>query len=490
MPGPRRELLLGVTAALQAVFFAAACSYDRRRVHPLRARRTQVAHLLRRAGFGYGEQELDEYEALGLAGAVDRLLDYDRIPDDSDQRAMLLSLDLKKLGDLQKWWLFRMVYTRRPLQEKMTLFWHGLLTSATGKVGLPNPTPQNPSPPQYMLDQHNFLRQHALDHFESLIAGISKDPAMMVWLDAQVNNKGKPNENYARELMELFTLGATGPDGVNGAAPYTEQDVREVARALTGRGLDQGRFVMRPAQFDTGMKTILGKTGPFGADDVFRIVTQHPTAPWYLARRLFRFFAHPSPTQADLEPLVAAYKQSDGSMRAVLRALFLSDGFYSERAYRALVKSPAELVAGAMRALGGGSVINELPGRTTRMGQALFNPPNVAGWPGGVDWISTSTWLERVNFANALVSSRENDRLVREAVARHGLTTGADLVQYYGDLLLDGQVSPEMRRVLHEYAGNGNGRVGAASRLTPEFLDRKGRGIAYLFMASPVFQLA
>ncbi len=487
---PRRELLLGVTAALQAVFLAAACSYDRTRIHPLKVRRTQVAHLLRRAGFGAGEEQLDEYEALGLVGAVDRLLDYESVPDDSEERAARLSLDLRKLGDLQKWWLFRMVYGARPLQEKMTLFWHGLLTSATGKVGLPNPTPQNPNPPHYMLDQHRFLRAHALDRFETLIAGISKDPAMMVWLDAQVNNKGKPNENYARELMELFTLGNTGPDGKQ---PYGEQDVREVARALTGRGLDQGTFVMRPAQFDTGAKTILGKTGMFGAQDVYRIVTQHPATPWYLARRLFQFFAYPNPTSEDLRPLVAAYQRSDGSVKAMLRALFLSPAFYSEPAYRALVKSPAELVAGALRAVSGASVLNDLPQRTTRMGQALFNPPNVAGWPtgaAGVDWISSSTWLERVNFANALTSSRENGRQVQEAIKRHNLTTAGDLIAYYGNLLLDGQVTPAMRKALLEYAGNGSTRAGGAIRLTPEYLDRKGRGIVYLYLASPQFQLA
>jgi uncharacterized protein (DUF1800 family) len=484
---PRRELLLGVSAALQAVFLAAACGYDRTRVHPLKVRRTQVAHLLRRAGFGYGEQQLDEYEALGVVGTVDRLLEYEGVPDDSEERAKPLAPDLRRLADLQRWWLFRMVYGRRPLQEKMTLFWHGLLTSATGKVGLPNPTPQNPDPPHYLLDQHRFLRAHALDRFETLIAGISKDPAMMIWLDAQVNNRARPNENYARELMELFTLGLAGPDGKQ---PFTEQDVREVARALTGRGLDRGAFVMRSNQFDPGVKTILGKTGAFGAADVFRIVTQHPAAPWHLARRLFCFFAHPDPTAEDLRPLVAAYQRSDGSVKAVLRALFLSPAFYSQRAYRALVKSPAELVAGALRATGSTSPLGELPQRTTRMGQALFNPPNVAGWPGGVDWITTTTWLERVNFANLVAGSRDNGRVVREAVERHNLTTAGDLVAYYGDLLLDGQVPPAMRTALLEYAGNGSASSGAAIRLTPEYLDRKGRGILYLFLASPQYQLA
>ena len=145
----RRAGILRLTVALQAVLFATACSYDRSRPHPLKERRVQMAHLLRRAGFGASKDALDEYEALGLKGAVDRLVDYEAVEDDVEERIKLFNLDLKKLGDLQRWWLLRMVYTRRPLQEKMALFWHGLLASASAKVGMPNPTPQNPNPPHY-----------------------------------------------------------------------------------------------------------------------------------------------------------------------------------------------------------------------------------------------------------------------------------------------------------------------------------------------------
>src|SRR5436190_8905205 len=253
----RRQDLLRLTAALQAAVLAAACSYDRSGPHPLSTRRVQIAHLLRRAGFGYSAQTLDEYEALGVAHAVERLLNYEAVPDDVDERLKMLGGDLRKLPDLQRWWLFRMAFTKRPLQEKMTLFWHGLLTSATSKVGLPNPTPQNPNPPHYMLDQHRFFQAHALDHFPDILLGIAQDPAMMIWLDSQTNVKGKPNENFARELMELFSLGIAGPDGTPN---YTEQDVREAARAFTGWTLQQGHFVFNANQHDPGLKTVLGKT--------------------------------------------------------------------------------------------------------------------------------------------------------------------------------------------------------------------------------------
>src|ERR671932_842899 len=158
----RRAALLQAAVALQAAIAAAACSYDRARPHPLTVRRTQVAHLLRRAGFGASKEQLDEYESLGLAHAVDRLIDYEQVDDDVESRLNMISLDLKKLADMQRWWLLRMIYSKRPLQEKMTLFWHGLLVSQTGKVPLPRLRPDLPHPSNLMLDQNQFFRAHAL----------------------------------------------------------------------------------------------------------------------------------------------------------------------------------------------------------------------------------------------------------------------------------------------------------------------------------------
>src|SRR5919202_865367 len=371
----RRAALLQAAVALQAAIAAAACSYDRARPHPLSTRRTQIAHLLRRAGFGASKEQLDEYESLGLAQTVERLVNYEQVEDDVDTRLNMISLDVKKLADLQRWWLLRMIYTKRPLQEKMTLFWHGLLTSATSKVGLPNPTPQNPDPPHYMWAQHRFLREHALGRFENLLLGIARDPAMMIWLDSQTNVKGKPNENFARELMELFALGIAGPDG---RPNYTEQDVREAARAFTGWGLDQGKFVVRAGNHDTGLKTVLGKTANMDGKDVIKQVAVKPAAARHLSRRMCEFFAYPDPGEQDLQPLVQAYVRTGGSVKEMLRALFTSPAFYSPKAYRALLKSPVEFVVGAVRTLEVATDAFPLPGATTRMGQALFNPPNVA----------------------------------------------------------------------------------------------------------------
>ena len=511
----RRASVLRLTVALQAALFAAACSFDRAQPHPLNTRRSQVAHLLRRAGFGASPETLDEFEALGLKGAVDRLVDYESVEDDVEERFKLFNLDLKKLTDLQRWWLLRMVYTRRPLQEKMTLFWHGLLTSASAKVGFPNPTPQNPDPPHHMLNQHTFFREHAVDRFEALLMGVARDPAMMIWLDAQTSVKGKPNENFARELLELFSLGISGPDG---QPNYTESDVREVARAFTGFGLDQGRFVFRPNNHDAGSKTILGRTAPFDGAAVIKHIAGHPAAAYYLSRRLFEFFVFPNPSEHDVQPLVAEYTRTGGDVRAMLRVLFNAPVFYSPRAYRAQIKTPVDFVVGAVRALGVATDGFQLPGVTTRMGQALFNPPNVAGWPGGAQWINSTTWMERLNFANFLCTAREDGHTMAPpfavVVERNGLNRPEAIVDHFGAVLLDGQMSAGMRATLLEYLSAGDPKIlpqpaGAATGVAktagrtkappsalparpflPAFVDQKVRGVVYLLLASPEYQLA
>ncbi len=488
----RAVLLTRAGVALQAMLLAAACGYGRTGPEPLRGRRAQVSHLLRRAGFGADATTLDEYERLGLAGAVDRLLDLSDPEDDLDRTLRGLGLDLKKLADLQRWWLLRMAYTDHPLREKMILFWHGLLTSASSKVGLPNPTPQNPNPPHYLLDQHTFFREHVLDRYDTILSGIARDPAMMIWLDAQVNNKNKPNENFARELMELFTLGIGN---------YTETDVREVARALTGRALDAGKYVFRAANWDTGVKAILGQRGTFRSEELITLLAQHPKTAERLSRRLWSYFAFPNPPDRDLEPLVTAYVRTNGSVKEVLRALFTSPAFYSPRAYRALVKGPVDYVVGAIRSLKATSSGANLPGITTRMGQALFNPPNVAGWPGGTDWLNTTTWIERINFANHILTARNDSNTTPPQLTlildERGLRTPEQIVDHFTGVLLDGNISPHAHHTLLDYLNGGTGDASPGSLggkknggLKPAFVDQRVRGMVYLLLASPEYQLA
>ena len=504
----RRQALLGLglagatVAGLQA---AVSCARETRsgRQPPLATERDKIAHLLRRAGFGYSFDDLDYYANFGVGGTIDRLLDYEQIEDDVEQRLEHVHLDLTRPADLQRWWLLRMIYTKRPLQEKMTLFWHGRLVSQTGKVPQPRPRPDLPNPPNLMLDQNQFFRAHALDGFATIMKGISRDPAMVIYLDTRDNRKGKPNENYAREVMELFTLGIYGPDG---KPNYTEQDVREAARAFTGWGLDrQQRFSFNPTQHDAGTKTIFGKTGNFDGDDVIDLIMAHPACAPHICGKLFGFFAYDDPEPAALAPVIDAFRGSNGSIKAALRAIFTSPAFFSEKAYRAKVKSPAEFIAGMARALQVETDALNFPVSAQRMGQTLFNPPNVAGWPGGGQWFATNTWLARLNHAGQLLSARQDAHTrplkLSDVVRRFGLYTPEKMVDFLLQLFVDGQVLTEQRQVLLDYATKGvDWPPAPAAGQTPvagggfddthPVVDGKMRGLLYLIMSAPEYHLA
>ncbi len=489
----RAALGAALAAALQT---AVACARQTRNEQrpPLASEREKIAHLLRRAGFGASFDELEEYTKLGLSKTVERLIEYPPEEPELEERLKRARLDLAKAADLQRWWLLRMIYTRRPLLEKMVLFWHGLLTSQIGKVPLPRPRPRDPNPPNLMLNQNQFFRQHALDDFGTILKGISRDPAMMTYLDTRVNVKGHPNENYARELMELFSLGVYGPDG---QPNYTEQDVREIARAFTGWSFDaQGRFRFNAAQHDSGPKTVFGQTGSWNGDDVIDLILAHPSCAWHTCTKLWEFFAYDQPEPAVLQPLINVFHQTKGSIKAVVRAILTSPAFYSERAYRAKVKSPAEFVAGIARTLELDTDAFGFQLSMQRMGQALFNPPNVAGWPGGVSWITSTTWLARVNHAGQVTSNRLDSHTrplkLAELLARHRLDTPEKVVNYFAELLLDGQITAQQRQTLLSYVRDGGlwPQPGQPLKETDPAIDRKVRGLLYLLLAMPEYQLA
>ncbi len=476
----RRAALLAAQSAVAAVL---ACQEEAARPPPPAAEEpldeaTRIAHLLRRAGFGAGKAELERFRSLGLQGTVEHLLDYAEVPDPALEHLSALELDLTKLDQLQRWWLLRMLHTTRPLQEKMVLFWHGLLVSGNSKVG---------SPP-LMLKQNEFFREHALDSFPTILKGIGRDPAMMIYLDLTGSQKARPNENYARELMELFSLGVGN---------YNEGDVQQAARAFTGWTANRqtGAVSFNKAQHDDGMKNFLTQTGNFGPDDIVDIIVAHPASPRYLARRLFSYFAYENPPAAALEPLVDAYEASDRSVRAMLETLFTSEEFYSRRAYRAVVKSPVEYVVGALRSLEVETTGELLPGLVTRMGQALFNPPNVAGWPGGATWLSSATWFERMNFANRLSTARGDKQLpvpdLDRWLEQEDRGDAARAVGRVLDLLVDGRVGTEARQILGAYLeGNGSAARPLWKFQDQRSLDERLRGLFYLVLATPEYQLA
>lgn len=450
---------------------------------------TQIGHLLRRAGFGATADELAMYRQLGFNGAVDRLLNYQQVSDDTmENRLKALNLNLNSAVDQQRWWLLRMAWTQRPLLEKMTLFWHGVLTSSFHKVG-------GSRVYMRMIVQNQFLREHAFDTFDNILLGITSDPAMLFYLDLTKSTKKAPNENYARELMELFTLGL---------GHYTQQDVYEAAAALTGwhvRGLTSRYF---PQDHNDLVKTYLGHTGNLDYKDVITILANHPAAPWFICRKLFAFFAYENPSADDLKPLVDTYVQSGHNMGAVMRTLLLSPQFSSAKAYRGRIKSPVEFTAGVYRALGisDDSVSKRLPTFSTLMGQTLFDPPNVAGWPGdkvSALWLNSGTWMTRLNYidfllANRAGASKGSTPLVdlQNVVNTHQLGSPEQFVEHFSSFLLDGNLGSGRRTQLLEYFtaqdGSGRGKPVALTNGRNYPLGRV-RGTLYLMMASPEYQL-
>jgi uncharacterized protein (DUF1800 family) len=434
-----------------------------------RARR-EVGHLLRRAGFGASPAELDAAVRAGYDASIERLLFPERVPDDVEARVAARGIDESRFEGLRLAWLYRMLLTRRPLQEKMVLFWHGHFTSAQSKVG-------GPRGPELLRKQLGLFREHALGNWRALLQGVSRDPAMLVYLDNRLNRKGAPNENYARELLELFALGI---------GHYTEDDVAEVARAFTGWTVTPERgFTVAPRQHDDGPKTLFGRTGNWDGDDVIALVLERPEAAPFLARKLFRFFAYNDPEPAVVERLAAEFRASDYDLRRLVGAILRSPEFRSERAYHATIKSPVELTLGALKALGGETLPEDLPARLRRMGQDLLNPPSVKGWDGGPSWINASTTIERANYANRLATARgeRGEGFFDPATIAAEHRTPEAVVDHLAELFLEGDLPAASRAALLDYAREGGGLADG------EAADAKLRGLAYLVLASPLYQL-
>jgi uncharacterized protein (DUF1800 family) len=280
-----------------------------------------------------------------------------------------------------------MAYGPRPLQEKMTLFWHGHFATSVEKV----------RDPYFMWKQNDLFRRLATANWELLLLEAGQDPAMLVWLDQAQSRKDHPNENFAREVMELFALGE---------GHYTEHDITEGARALTGWSLDRmnQQYIYRPFTHDNGEKTFLGRTGNLDGDDVIAQIVAQPQAAVFITAKLWDFFAGQIPSPELNEALAGVLRDNGNNFKPFLRTMFLSEEFYSADIIRNQVKSPVQWLVGSVRMLQ-----CELPppllcmGMLRQLGQDLFNPPNVKGWDGGVTWITTNTLLTRYNDAQSLV---------------------------------------------------------------------------------------
>jgi hypothetical protein len=446
--------------------------------------RMRMAHLLRRAGFGPAPGEVEARLNDGFEQTVRLLLEPGGVSDGLGEidRQIGGLLDFNNIEDVRTWWIYRMIHSQRPLIEKMTFFWHGHFATAISKVGNP----------YLMYLQNRLFRERGLGSFGDLLQRVARDPAMLVWLDSSANRKAHPNENFAREVMELFTIGR---------GHYKEADVQEAARAFSGWHLRDDTFFFNASEHDAGTKNVLGHEGNLDGSDVLNILAEHPASAERLTSKLFSFFVYENPEPPTLAPFVQVWRSTRGDIREVLRSMFLSSVFSSERAYRAQVKSPAEFVIGAIRSLGGTITPRQVVSLMARMGQDLFNPPSVKGWDGGKAWISTSTLFERLNFAASITTARgpkgtshiEPER-VFDGVAP---TTPRQIVDLAVEHLLDGVLSEPTRQALVAYIETPDPQRmkelgGRPPSITSDnrTLDEKLRGLIHLLLSTPDFQLS
>lgn len=372
-------------------------------------------HLLNRAGFGAPVTAIKKLAALPPGTAVASFVDFDNLPDagppppalpekipgekvreirdglsEEDRREYDRRRRRDKqngLVDMQTWWITRMVRSQRPLQEKVALMWHGHFATSAQKVDEPLDN----------LELNQIFRTQGTGNFRELVRAVGKSPCMLRYLDQQQSRKEKPNENWARELMELFTLGIGN---------YTERDIKEAARAFTGWTIRQGEFFNNGRRHDDSLKVIFNTRQAYDGDGVLDLIVSQPACAEFICKKIWTYFAYDDPEPEVISGLADTFRRFDTNLKPVLRQMFLSRAFYQEKAYFSQVKSPAQLVVGLMSQLDTRDPeVAQMGAFAMRaMGQNLFYPPNVKGWDGGQAWINTNTLLVRYNFSSFLVS--------------------------------------------------------------------------------------
>ncbi len=399
-PGPAAKVAPPVAALPMPQL---GSSYDW--VSPLDNEPAQLAHLLRRATFGSGAAELDRAIAEGYARTVDRLVDTPPAAPPALAGADAASpATALRLGDVQRWWVDWMIASPTPFAEAMTLFWHDHFPSDYRKVGLKPPS---------MYWQNLTWRSMALGDLRSMLLSVTADPAMLRYLDLGQSTGLNPNENYARELMEIFTMGPGN---------YTEDDVKAAAKALAGwREPRDGTHVgvVDRTRAYRGTVTYLGKTGTFDTEAVIdRILAQDATAP-FVVRDVLTTFATPRPANSWVARLASRFRANGYRVTDLMRDVFNSPEFTSPEAYRALIKSPTDFMVHSAKALGDPTLSRAIVAAGFGMGQNLFDPPSVGGWPKNESWVSSSTMLQRANFASAAVAAVRTPPSAADAHLRH-----------------------------------------------------------------------
>ena len=479
----------------------------------------EIDHLLRRAGFGVSAKDAETFGDMSPAAAVAYLVDYEGRPDDVDARigrsdhVQVVSKDVFApdidIEDARQRWMFRLIHTRRPLQEKMALFWHNHFATAYGKLATDSGTLQaakmlahRPGVLRGPQGQLELFRQHALGNYRNLLVEVAKDPAMLVWLDGKTNTKAKPQENFGREVMELFTVGVGN---------HTESDVYAAARVFSGWNLRRSEgysrndmnayqeFIYDAEEHDTtaktfsfpifsdGSRTIPERSASAGIQDGVDLITAlayHPETARRLARKFWNFFISEihAPDPAFVESTASLYLQSRTEIRPVVRHILTSSWFHNPLMRHARYSWPSEYVTRAIKEVGWqGLTLDRVRTSMANMGQVLFEPPDVGGWPLGAGWFSTGTMLARANFAATVASSQKAHLAV--AVEADGATPQA-LLSVMLDRVTTAPLDPVPQQALMSYLAAAGAWTGSA-----EQLNTRASGLARLLVGSAEYQL-
>jgi uncharacterized protein (DUF1800 family) len=441
----------------------------------------KVGHLYRRAGFGASYSQLKAGIEAGPTKTIDLLVKGQGEDADFEKSSEFMASERSLPAgspktQLAAWWLYRMLRTPHALREKMTLFWHNHFATSITKV----------ANARYMLGQYRILNTHALGSFRKMLHEITLDPAMMIWLDTKDSKKGKPNENYARELMELFSLGI---------GHYTETDIREAAKAFTGYSIKGSQHQFTDKDHDASSKKVLGKSGAFQAKDIVEICLEQAACSEFLVRKLYTFFIteEHEPSQELLAPLVEGYRKSDYDTGKLVERMLRSRHFFASANYRTKVKSPIEFAVGIVRALEGNVGPLNLANALETLGQVLFAPPSVKGWDGGATWLNGQTLLFRQNLALALTST-EDARFGRRCdpvavLARYQRRSDDAANEFFLELFLQNDASPEARDQLTTYIQKSKTTKYAPYWSADNVSHHRQRTLAHLTLTLPEFQL-
>jgi len=385
----------------------------------------KAGHLLRRAGFAGSLRVRRKLAAAGVVAAIDHVAPRTVAADSTATLENVLAFD--DIDRVRAWRVWRALRSDHPLREKASALWHGHFATSNQKV----------LDPRAMAIQMDTFDRLGLGTFDALLAAVCRDPAMLKWLDNDISTKKQPNENFARELFELFSLGRGN---------YTESDIREAARCFTGWHVRDGRFRFHAHLHDDGEKRVFGHVANDG-DRVVELVVAREDSARFLATKWLRWFVHPEPEPAEIDGLAAIYRQRDRDIGATLRVLFASRLFFSSRAYRSKVKSPAEFVIGTVRSLDAAAAATELAFVMGTMGETWLEPPSVEGWHGELAWLSPAAWLLRSNFVADLLARRRGKLAPGPGHAFAGLRTARDRARAAALLLLDAPANDVVDRL-------------------------------------------